>query len=194
MRLGLYGGSFDPVHRGHLEAAERAIRELRLDRLLWLPAGDPPHKRRRLTSPAHRVRMLELALTGRPRMAVCEAELTRPGPTYTVDTLRAFERLLPAAELHFLIGADSLLDLPAWREPGELLRHRIVVVPRPGFDLDSIPPALRRRVRLLSGPRNAVASRDLRARLASGRDPGDLVPPAVAAYIRLHRLYRRPAA
>jgi len=196
MRLGLYGGTFDPVHRGHLEVAARALRELRLTRLLWVVAGDPPHKRGRPLTPAlHRLHMLELALAGEPRMDVCDAELRRPGPHYTIETLRAFRELWPRAELVFLMGADSLRDLPLWREPRAILDVGVVAAPRPGYDPRPVPAWVRRRARLLPGPHLDIASSEIRARLRRGAEArdGDL-PPAVRGYIRAHRLYREARA
>jgi nicotinate-nucleotide adenylyltransferase len=200
MRLGLYGGTFDPVHRGHLEVAARVREELRLDRLLWVVAGDPPHKRAAELSPAeHRLRMVELALAGMPGMDVCEVETLRPGPHYSIDTLRAFRALLPGARIVFVIGADSLVDLPGWREPRALLDSGVVAVPRPGFDVRGVPAWVRRRVKLLTGPRVDLAATGLRERLRAGRDVGAEVPAPVRAYIAAHRLYRgggrvRPSA
>jgi nicotinate-nucleotide adenylyltransferase len=195
MRLGLYGGTFDPVHRGHLEVARRVRDELALDRLVWVVAGDPPHKRQRELSPAaHRLRMVELALAGTPGMDVCEAETLRPGPNYSIDTLRAFRALLPGARLFFVVGADSLLDLPGWRGPREILGCGVVAVPRPGFDTRAVPAWVRRRVRMLREPHVDLAATGLRERLRAGRDVGREIPAPVQAYILAHRLYRAAAA
>ncbi len=190
MKLALYGGTFDPVHPGHLEVARAAVSELALDRLWFLVSGDPPHKRRRLTPAGHRLAMVQLVLAGEPRLDVCEVEVLRSGPSYTVDTLRAFRSLHPRAELSFLIGADSLLDLPGWREPEAILDFGVVVAPRPGFDLRSVPASLRRRVRILKSPANPASSSAVRTRL---RRPGGTPPgmdPRVLAYIQAHRLFR----
>ncbi|HVP39009.1 MAG TPA: nicotinate-nucleotide adenylyltransferase [Candidatus Saccharimonadales bacterium] len=191
MKLGLFGGTFDPVHRGHLEAAARARAELGLDRVLWLVAGDPPHKRGRpLSAAGHRLRMLELALAGTPGMGVCEVETLRPGPSYTIETLRAFRALLPRARLVFLVGMDSLLELPGWREPRAILDFGVIAVPRPGFDVRRVPAWVRRRVVVLRGPRVRLAASGLRRRLRRGLDLAGEVPDPVCAYIREHHLYR----
>ena len=191
MRLGLYGGSFDPVHRGHLGAADRAFTLLRLDRLMWVPAGSPPHKLPGALTPGpHREAMLELALASRPHMDVCDAELRRPWPGYTIDTLRAFQAALPGATICFVVGADSLLDLPSWREADRILEFEVAVAPRPGFRPAAAPAAVRRRVRFLGGPSHPAAARDIRARVARGGRIAEWVTPEVEAYIRAHRLYR----
>ncbi|MBI5837230.1 MAG: nicotinate (nicotinamide) nucleotide adenylyltransferase [Candidatus Eisenbacteria bacterium] len=191
MKLGLFGGTFDPVHRGHVEVAVRAREDLGLDRLLWVVAGDPPHKRGLPLSPAvHRLRMVELVVAGLPGMDVCEAETLRPGPHYTVETLRAFRALLPGARIVFLVGADSLLDLPRWRDPGALLASGVAAVPRPGFDVRRVPSWVRRRVTLLRRPCVDLAATALRSRLRAGAGVGDALPAPVAAYVRAHRLYR----
>ena len=191
MRLGLFGGTFDPVHRGHLEVARHARAALALDRVLWVVAGDPPHKRHRPMSPAaDRLRMVELALAGVPGMDVCEVETLRPGPHYSIETLRAFRALLPRARLFFVIGADSLVDLPGWREPRAVLEFGVVAAPRPGFDVRRVPPWVRRAVTLLRGPRVDLAATDLRERLRRGLPVGGQVPAPVLEYIRARRLYR----
>ncbi len=191
MRLGLYGGTFDPVHLGHLAVADRAMAELRLDRLLWVLAGTPPHKKdRRLTTAAHRLSMLELALAGRERMGVCEAEALRGGPSYTADTLRAFRSLYPRAEIYFLVGADSLIDLPRWHDPEGVLEFNVVAAPRPGFRVSSLPAAVRSRVRMLRGPRVPASSREIRSSLGRGGPACEWLPAPVSEYIGAHRLYR----
>lgn len=191
MKLGLYGGTFDPVHQGHLAVADRAMSDLGLDRLLWVPARVPPHKQAlRLTSAAHRIGMLELALADRPRMSVCTAEALREGPGYTADTLRAFRSLFPRAEIFFLVGADSLIDLPNWRDPMTVLEFSVVAAPRPGFHVSSLPPAVRRRVRMLRGPKSPVSSSEIRSALARGSNVGEWLSTPVREYIGVHRLYR----
>ena len=133
MRLGLFGGTFDPIHLGHLIVAEQCREACRLDRVWFVVAGAPPHKRGDRTPVAHRLEMVRIATAGNPAFEVSEIEASRPGPHYSVDTLAAVHRDRPGDELFFLIGADSLVDLPTWRDPAGIARlATIVVVNRPG--------------------------------------------------------------
>ena len=120
MRLGLFGGTFDPIHLGHLILAEQCRESCALDRVWFVVAGEPPHKRGDRTAVAHRLEMARIAVAGHPAFAVSEIEATRPGPHYSVETLESVHRERPDDELFFLIGADSLNDLPSWREPGRI--------------------------------------------------------------------------
>src|SRR5438270_9725491 len=137
MRLGLFGGTFDPIHLGHLILAEQCREACALDRVWFVVAGTPPHKRGERTAVAHRLEMARIAVAGHPAFEVSEIEASRPGPHYSVETLDAVRRERPGDELFFLIGADSLRDLPTWREPAAIARAAtIVVVNRPGIDPD----------------------------------------------------------
>lgn len=201
-RIGVFGGTFDPPHIGHLALAESARDELGLDRVLFIPAAEPPHKRARPKSElSHRLAMTRLAVRGIPGFAVSSMEARRAGPSYTVETLRELKRRHPSAELWLLLGEDSLRDLPHWREPSAIVSlARLAVAPRP-----ERKPARRRRaaprVRLpgrhgiawLEAPVLEVSSSDLRARARRGASLRVLVPDAVAAYVRRHRLYRHGA-
>ena len=200
-RIGVFGGTFDPPHTGHLALAERARDELGLARVVFVPAADPPHKRARTKSAfAHRLAMTRLAVRGHAAFAVSDAEAKRPGPSYTVETLRELRRRHPAAELWLLLGEDSLRDLPGWNSPAEIARlARLAVAPRPESGRPRAPragPASpprrgRRRIAWLSGPVLEISSSDLRARARRGRSLRVLVPDAIAAYVRRRRLYRR---
>ena len=188
MRLGVLGGSFDPVHAGHLAVARAAVRRLRLDAVLFVPARRSPFKKDGPTPARHRLAMLKLALRGFRRAAIDSCELRRPGLSYTVDTLRAFRRRWPEAEFFLLIGADSLPDFPRWRRAGEIRRLAVpVVFPRPGHPLPRHLPAGVRGLPLRPHP---AASRALRAALAGGKSPQTGCPKAVLAYALRHRLYR----
>lgn len=189
-RVGVFGGTFDPPHLGHLALAEWARDRLRLSRVLFVPAGVPPHKRgRRVTDAAHRLAMTRLAVRGNPSFAVTAIEAERDGPSFTVDTLREVGRREPGARLYLVIGEDSLEEFASWRAPGEILsRARLAVAARPGPARG--PAAGRPPCVWIGSPTLALSSSDLRRRARAGRSLRYLVPDAVIAYIRRHRLYR----
>jgi nicotinate-nucleotide adenylyltransferase len=196
MRLGLYGGTFDPIHLGHLILAEQCREACTLDRVWLVVAGSPPHKPGGRTAVGHRLEMVRIAIAGHPAFAASDIEAKRPGPHYSVETLEAVRRDHPDDELFFLIGADSLADLPSWREPERIARlATIVVVNRPGIeevDRDRLPdfgPGSR-PLAWVSIPPVGIASSDLRRRLAEGRSIRYMVPRGVEAYIEAHGLYR----
>jgi nicotinate-nucleotide adenylyltransferase len=196
-RLGLLGGSFDPIHVGHLAAAEAARDALGLDQVLFVPAGDPPHKATGTVSPAaDRAAMVQLAIAGNDAFAMSRVELDRPGPSWTVDTVDHFvERGLPVT---LILSAESFAELPGWHEPERLLgRCRIAVVPRGGVaapDDDWLGrhfPGVSADVVRLDWPRLRLSATEIRGRVAAGRSIRYLVPDAVIAYIGDHGLYRR---
>jgi nicotinate-nucleotide adenylyltransferase len=189
LKLGIYGGSFDPVHLGHLLVAQAAVEELGLDRIFFVPAAQSPFKPDSQPAPdAARLRMLRLALAGQTNAEVDYQEICRGGVSYTVDTLRDYARRFPGAELFYLIGADNVAALPQWREATELARFaEFVVVPRPGQPELHFPAPFRGRV--LKGFPLGVSSSQIRARVKTGLPVDLLVPPAVAAAIRSERLY-----
>ena len=191
MKTGIFGGTFDPPHIGHLIAAQDAREALQLDRILFVPAREPPHKReRRISDPADRVAMLRAAIADEPRFQLCELELERAGPSYTVETLRALRAESPEETFFLLIGADQAMDLANWREPEEIARlATIVLLAREG--VDAVPAA-----RLLLGSavrvtRVDIAATDIRQRVAEGRSIRFLVPAAVERVIREKKLYLR---
>jgi nicotinate-nucleotide adenylyltransferase len=189
MKLGLFGGSFDPVHTGHLLVAQAACEEVDLDRLFFLPAAQSPFKPDRPPTPAPlRLQMLRLALAGQTNLEVDTQELERGGVSYTIETVRDYARRFPQAALFYLIGADHVATLPQWRDAAELARRlEFVVIPRPGEDAPPWPASFRGR--RLAGFPLAVSSSQLRDRVRAGRPLGPLVPPAVAEAIRNNRLY-----
>lgn len=197
-RLGLLGGTFDPVHLGHLIACEAARTSLGLDAVLFVPAGDPPHKSGAPISPARqRLAMLALALAGNPAFAVSRVDVDRPGPHFTVDLLRLVaEEYGPATELYFIVGADSLVDLPTWRQPERIVQlARLAVVGRPGYepdlaDLERRVPGVADSLRFVDAPPVDISATDLRRRVAAGRSIRYQVPDAVADYVQTHGLYR----
>jgi nicotinate-nucleotide adenylyltransferase len=194
-RIGLFGGTFDPPHLGHLVLAEWARARLGLDRVVFMPAGTPPHKRgRRLTDAAHRLAMTRLAVRGNPAFSVSGLEARRVGPSFTVDTLQHFHARQPGARLYLLMGADSLADFPSWRGPGEIARlATLVVAARPGPADPAQGAVARGRVVMLDNPLVAISSSALRSRVRAGRSLRYLVPDAVAAYVARHGLYGRGA-
>lgn len=201
MRLGLLGGTFDPVHLGHLLVAESCREQLRLDEVWFIPAAVPPHKQQQALTPgATRVEMLKLAIGGHEAFRVSEIELNRGGVSYTVDTLEFVRAERPDAELFLLLGADSLADLPTWREPQQICRlATIATVGRPGApELNYSPLAEFVEPAKLTAIKNSrvemppigISSRDLRLRAAEGRSLRYQVPRAVEQYVLANRLYR----
>jgi nicotinate-nucleotide adenylyltransferase len=199
-RIGLFGGTFDPVHLGHLLAAQEAHERLRLERVILMPAFIRPHKDRVVaTSAADRLTMLRLAVGDDTRFVVSDLEIRRGGPSYTIDTVAAL-RAETAAEIVLLLGSDSVTELPAWHRVGELLDLcTLVVMARPGFALNTLDalhqtlPARqveRLRANLLPIPLIQISSTDVRTRFAAGRPVRYLVPRAVEEYIASRRLYR----
>lgn len=195
MRIGLYGGTFDPVHLGHLMVAEQACLELGLQRIFFVLTPNPPHKFATAISPApQRLRMLQLALADHPQFEVSTAELERGGISYTVDTLRHF-RAQPEfakAELFLIIGADSLLELKNWREPQAIINMaRLAVYSRPGLDWRQAAPQFLQATHLLSGPQLDISATDIRQRCSRGESIRYLVPEPVQNYILENNLYQK---
>lgn len=198
MRLGVLGGTFDPVHRGHLVLAAAAHAELGLERVLFVPAGQPWRKGdRAITSGEHRLAMLRLGLEGQGAFGIVTLELEREGPSYTADTLGALRRERPNEALFFILGEDALVDLPNWARPGRIQELATLVVARRAGtrrkDVEEVArrvPGLLDRVVWLKMPPVEVTATGVRERVRRGLWIGDLVPPAVEAYIREHGLYR----
>jgi nicotinate-nucleotide adenylyltransferase len=189
MRLGLFGGSFDPVHLGHLLVAQAAAEELHLDRLVFVPASQSPFKPDACPAPAEaRLQLLHLALAGRPTWDIDDQELRRGGVSYTVETVRQVARQHPDAKLYYLIGADTVASLPQWREAQALADLvQFVVIPRPGITPPQLPPAF--RLIGLRGFPLGVSSSEIRRRIRAGESIDWLVPATVAEAIRNNRLY-----
>jgi nicotinate-nucleotide adenylyltransferase len=189
--IGLFGGSFDPIHTGHLILAQAAVNVAGLARVVFIPTANPPHKRDvPLTDIETRTRMVELAIAGNPGFEVSRIE-TAHGVSYTYRTVRAFaERGYGKSELHLILGSDMLEEMGEWREPDEIFaRATILVMRRPGHDrLPALPPEA--AVISMGAGSNAISSREIRALVAEGRSIRYLVPEAIERYIAEHSLYR----
>lgn len=190
------GGTFDPIHHGHLVAASEVKSLFDLDEVIFVPTGQPPHKSDRLVSEAeHRYLMTVIATASNPDFLVSRVDIDREGPTYTVDTLRDLRALHPGAEFYFITGADALGEIVSWRDNEQLfdLAH-FVGCTRPGYQINEaalagLPPD---RVSVVEIPALAISSTDCRARTAAGAPIWYLVPDSIARYVTKHNLYRSP--
>jgi nicotinate-nucleotide adenylyltransferase len=200
MKIGVLGGTFDPIHIGHLKVAEEVTARLNLSEIIFMPAGQPWLKGDNPISLAeHRVEMVRLAIAGKPYFKLSTVEIDRAGPTYTVDTMAELSRQLGSGhELFFILGWDNLIQLPEWQEPSRLIKLcRLVAVPRVGYpdidlsSLDAAIPGLSQRVILLDSPRVDINASEIRQRVKDGLSIHNLVPEAVERYIKQHRLYKR---
>ena len=194
-RVGLMGGTFDPIHHGHLVAAEEVRYAFALDKVVFVPAGHPWQKSDTEVTPAElRYQMTRLATAGQPAFEVSRMEIERAGPTFTVDTLREFSECARECELFFITGSDAITQILTWKDADEALSlARFVAVSRPTHDLaalDRLDPKLRERISILEIPALAFSSTDIRRRVAEGRPIRYLVPDAVALFIDEHGLYR----
>lgn len=189
MKLGLFGGSFNPVHLGHLLVAQAAMEELGLDRLYFIPAAQSPFKQEpKAAPPAIRLRLLRLALAGQMNWEIDEQEIRRAGVSFTIETVRDYAKRFPKTELFYLIGADNTAKLSEWREANELARLvEFVIIPRPGEVTANLLPPFRQRI--LKGFPLAVSSSQIRGRVKMGLPIETLVPPPVAEAIREEKLY-----
>lgn len=197
MRIGVFGGTFDPIHLGHLSAAQDAASLLGLDRVLFVPNRVPPHKRHRPVSDvADRVTMVDLAIADNQLFAVSLLELEREGPSYTLDTLRELRKQLPGSDIVFLVGCDAVPALPTWNRPDELLKEfEIVVMERPtgrSVDWETVEtrfPGIRDRLQVIPVAQLEISSDDIRTRVREQRPIRYLVPAAVERYVSEHGLY-----
>jgi nicotinate-nucleotide adenylyltransferase len=195
-RLGILGGTFDPPHLAHLVMADQARNQLNLARVLFVPAGQPPHKLDRVVTPAeHRVAMTQRAIAGDAGFVLSRVDVDRPGPHYTEDMLALLRATYPEDELYLLIGSDSLRDLSAWHDPARVVAQaRLAVMPRLGAEpnmraLESALPGISARVDWVDAPRLDVSSTDIQRRARAGLSIRYFVPVAVESYIIEHRLY-----
>ena len=199
MRVGVFGGTFDPPHLGHLILAAEALDQLRLDRLLWVLTQDPPHKHGRMIRPwEERFEMVRLETAEDPAFEISRVDIDRPGPHYAVDTMAILAQQIPGAELFYLIGGDSLHDLPTWHQPRQFLQAcaGLGVMRRPGDSinldaLENVLPRISARVHFITTPLLEISSTDIRQRIASGRPFRYYLTPAVYQYILKTRLYQQ---
>ena len=198
LRIGILGGTFDPVHMGHLVLAETARDTLRLDQVHFLPAADPPHKQGQvIAQKTDRLAMLELAVASNPAFNISLIDLERPGPHYTADMVELVrKRLEPEDELWFLMGLDSLIDFPNWQDPDRIRRTaRLAAATRPRYEINWTPleralPGIMHEVTLLPMPGVSIASQNIRRKIQHGSSIRYLVPEAVRDYIIEKTLYR----
>jgi nicotinate-nucleotide adenylyltransferase len=196
MRLGIFGGSFDPVHNGHLVLARACQRQAALDEVWFTPTAVQPLKQKGPhATDTQRLEMLQLAINSEPAWRICKLEIERGGLSYTVDTLRQLDAELPEAVLFFLIGADAVEDVPRWREPTEIFRLATPLVVRRAGEAEPELANLRvlcapnKQPKLIELPAIDVSSSEIRRRLAAGESVDELMPPSVAAYIAARHLY-----
>lgn len=195
-RIGVLGGTFDPIHHAHLAIAEEVRVALNLDRVLFVPAAQQPLKDRHLASPADRLAMVQQATAPNLHFAVCEIEIQRDGPSYSVDTLAALHEAYPAGSFWFILGADAAHSFGRWHEIERLAALTcFALVGRPAFELDLAAleqelPSLKGRIQQIQGPQLDLSATEIRARVAAGLPIRYLVPDAVAEYIAIHHLYK----
>lgn len=189
MKIGILGGTFDPIHQGHLALARAAKKQFRLDKVLFIPAFIPPHKtsNRDLTPAPYRYRMVELAIREEPDFEISHAELDRPDISYTVDTLRALQKKYPKAELYLILGTDALRQFPTWHEPDEIRRLAgfLVAHREPEEALGTSEKGLK----WIDMPVCPLSSSKIRQEIREGKSPGDALPEGVEDYIRRMKLY-----
>lgn len=192
MKLGVFGGTFDPVHHGHLIVAEYVRESVGLDRVVFIPTMISPHKADDAVTPAaHRLAMLREGVKSNPFFQVSDMEVERGGVSYTVDTLRALAEAHRSDQLYLLIGADNLIEFRTWKEPAEIVRlARLVVMNRPGFPSAQRDPELPENIIQCPVPSIDISATEIRQRVVNGLTISNLVPPGVARYIGRHRLYR----
>lgn len=198
-RIGIMGGTFDPIHYGHLVAAEEARWQFGLEKVIFIPAGHPPHKvSRKISDARHRLAMTRLAIESNPFFTASAIEIERPGLSYTINTVRDMRNTYPLADIYFITGADAVLEILSWKHIDELLDQCcFIAAKRPGYRLGRLKaklPGLRRgqlkRITVIEVPALAISSTDIRQRVQTGRPIKYLLPEAVERYIREQGLYR----
>lgn len=186
MKIGVFGGTFDPIHHGHLALARAAQKQLGLDKVLFIPAFIPPHKAGEVTPAAYRYRMVELAVSDEPEFEISDLEFNRPEISYTADTLRQLKKIYPDAELFLIVGADCLVAMPSsWKEPEEIVKlAQLAAAKRPGFKAEDF-----KNVRWIDMPQSPLSSTAVRESLKRGENGNQFFPAKVAQYVRKMKLY-----
>lgn len=200
MRVGIFGGTFDPPHIAHLILAAEAADQLALDCVLWVVTPDPPHKLGRVVTPLElRLPMVQAAIDGQPSFRISRVEIDRPGPHYSVDTVALLAQEFPQAQLWYLMGGDSLRDLPTWMRPLDFLDGLagvgVMRRPQDAIDLaglEQVLPGINNKAAFVDTPLLQISSTDIRERVAAGRQYRFFVPPPVYAWVEQHGLYRQP--
>ena len=198
-RIGIFGGTFDPIHHGHLIIAQSALETFNLNKVIFIPAGVPPHKSTDVvTSSEHRFKMVQLAIQLHPHFQISDRELVQEGPSYTYHTLTYFQQLYPKADLYLIVGADSMMEINTWYRYKEWIAiPNILVMNRPGSSADQLQQRINHyqnaygaRIQLIHSPWLEIASSQLRKRAAEGKSLHYFVPETVAEYIVSHQLYK----
>lgn len=198
-RVGIMGGTFDPIHHGHLVAAEEARYQFGLEQVIFIPAGQPPHKvSRRISDARHRLAMTQLAIQSNPFFSASAIEIERPGLSYTINTVRDMRKMYPLAEIFFITGADAVLEILSWKHIDELLNQCcFIAAKRPGYRLGRLGKKLPgiqeeqlKRIIVMEVPALAISSTDIRERVLTGRPIKYLLPEVVENYIKEQGLYR----
>lgn len=190
-RLGLMGGSFNPVHYGHLAAAEEAISKFSLDKVIFIPCGKPPHKEQSALAPAEdRFLMTAIAIAGNPLFEISRYEIDKAEPSYTVETMRYFKKIYPETELYFITGADSVVELDTWHEPEHIFSYgHLIGATRPGYTVDKVPDVAD-QVLWMEIPALGISATDIRQRIEKGHPVTYLLPEKVLDYIKSRGLYQ----
>lgn len=196
-KVGIMGGTFDPIHFGHLVTAEAARHQFQLQRVIFIPAARPPHKTNRtISSPEHRLAMTRLAVQSNPHFEVSDMELTRPGPSYTIDTVAGVRRMDPGSDIYFITGADAVLEILTWHRVEELLATcKFIAATRPGYRLKDLtritglPEKYYQNIVTMEVPALAISSTDIRHRVRESRPIKYLLPELVEQYIFIEKLY-----
>jgi nicotinate-nucleotide adenylyltransferase len=189
-RIGVFGGSFDPIHIGHLAIAQEALWQCNLDVVLFMVAAIPPHKKAPEASVEHRLRMVELAVAAESAFYPSRIEIERGGASYTAETLAELQKAYPGAALFLIVGADSAIDFSSWKNPNAVIEMaNVVIAPRPGFNLSEMEPRLQGKAQVFQSPTLELSSTMIRSRLHEGGPVRFLLPEAVERYIREHGLY-----
>jgi len=190
MKIGLFGGTFDPIHIGHLIIAEWIYEELALEKIIFIPAGDPPHKQsKKISSVKNRLDMVRHAIEDNPKFEISEFEVEKTGKSYSVETLEEFSKL--QANLFWIIGSDSLIDLPNWFLPDKIFElSTVVVYPRKDLEVEKAPKHFREKSLIVAAPQIEISSTEIRNRVSNGQTIRYLVPAKVEEYIYTNGLYK----